>query len=91
MNTSVSELERRLALVNKAIFEAAIIENKGRYIISDSIKALDNLEIDGIANDKIISKIISVNASIDFLSSGGIITRCKPVVTKRMKRLYNVQ
>jgi hypothetical protein len=50
---------------------------------------LDNLEIDGISNDKIISKIVSVNASIDFLSNGGKITKCKTVVSKRMKRLYN--
>lgn len=89
MSTSVSELQRQLALVNKAIFEQDIIQNKGRFIISNSIKALDNLEIDGISNDKIISKIVSVNASIDFLSNGGKITKCKTVVSKRMKRLYN--
>ena len=90
MNTSVSELELQLALINKAIFESAIIENKGRYIISDSINSLDNLEVDAIQNQKYISRIISVNASIDFLSNGGNITRCKPVVNKRMKRMYNV-
>ena len=74
MNTK--ELMAQLAELDKKIFEQAIIENKGRYKISNDIKALDNLEVDAIQNQKYIDRIISVNAMIDFHNKGGIITKC---------------
>jgi len=76
MNTK--ELMAQLAELDKKIFEAAIIENKGRYKMSNDIKALDNLEVDAIQNQKYIDRIISVNAMIDFHNNGGRITVCKP-------------
>ena len=92
MNTN--ELMAQLAIINKTIsqmeYNDAIISNKGNVKMVSNIVALDNLEVDAIQNQKYIDRIISVNASIDFLSNGGIITRCKTVVNKRMKRMYNV-
>lgn len=90
MNTK--DLMAQLESLNKEIsvmeYNDAIISNKGRYKVVNNIVTLDNLEVDAIQNQKYIDRIISVNASIDYLSNGGIITKCKPVVTKRMKRLY---
>ena len=92
MNTSVSncvsELERQLALVNKAIFEAAIIENGGRVKMNTTINAVDNLEVDGIQNQKYIDRIISVDAMIEFHKNGGIITKCKPRKIKQSEKTW---
>ena len=88
MNTK--ELMAQLAELDKRIFEQAIIENNGRVKMNTSIKALDNLEVDAIQNQKYIDRIISVNAMIDYRSNGGNITKCRTVTSKRMKRLYGV-
>ena len=74
MNTK--ELMAQLAELDKKIFEQAIIENNGRVKMNTSIKAVDNLEVDAIQNQKYIDRIISVNAMIDFHNKGGIITKC---------------
>jgi hypothetical protein len=76
MNTK--ELMAQLAELDKKIFEQAIIENKGRVKMNTSIKALDNLEVDAIQNQKYIDRIISVNAMIDYRLNGGTVTVCKP-------------
>ena len=89
-NMNTKDLMAKLAELDKKIFEAAIIENNNRVKMVSNISTLDNLEVDAIQNQKYIDRIISVNASIDYLSNGGRITICKPVVTKRMKRLYGV-
>jgi len=88
MNTK--DLIAQLDAINKQIFEQAIIENKGRYKMADNIVALDNLEVNAIENDKIISRIKTADSMIAFYQNGGNITKCKTVVSKRMKRLYNV-
>jgi len=89
-NMNTKELMLQLSELDKQIFEAAIIENNGRVKMVSNVSTLDNLEVDAIQNQKYIDRIISVNASIDFLSNGGRVTICKPVVSKRMKRLYGV-
>lgn len=89
-NMNTKELMAKMAELDKQIFEAAIMENNGRVKMVSNISTLDNLEVDAIQNQKYIDRIISVNASIDYLSNGGRVTICKPVVTKRMKRLYGV-
>jgi divalent metal cation (Fe/Co/Zn/Cd) transporter len=89
MNTK--QLIDQLNALNKTIsqieYSEAIKNNNTR---TNSIIELDNLEVDAIQNQKYIDRIISVNAMIDFHNSNKIITKCKPVLTKRMKRLYNV-
>ena len=74
MNTK--QLMAQLAELDKKIFEAAIIENKGRYKIGTGIVAVNDLEVDAIQNQKYIDRIISVNAMIDFHNNGGRITKC---------------
>ena len=89
MNTK--QLIDQLNALNKTIsqieYSEAIKNNNTR---TNSIIELDNLEVDAIQNQKYIDRIISVNAMIDFHNSNKNITKCKPVLTKRMKRLYNV-
>lgn len=87
MNTK--ELQAQLDILNKAIFETAIIENAGKYITNSDINLVgNNTEIEAIENKKIEAKLNTVNAMIDYYQNGGIITRCDTKMTKREKRLY---
>jgi len=92
MNTKdlMAQLESLNKEISKMEYAEAVNANKGRYKMSNDIKALDNLEVDAIQNQKYIDRIISVNAMIDYRSNGGNITKCRTVTSKRMKRLYGV-
>ena len=85
----IIKMQNQLDAINKQIFERAINNNAGRIKIGGTINALDNLEIDGIQNDKIISRIKTADSMIAFYQNGGNVTKCKTVASKRMKRLYN--
>lgn len=82
------QLQNQLDSLNKLIFETAVRENAGRYKVNENVAAVENDITERIENEKIIEKIKSVNAMIDFHQNGGLIQRCEMKVTKRMKRLY---
>lgn len=84
-----AELQAQLVILNKAIFEQAIIENAGKYITNSDINMIgDNTLVEKLENEKIMAKLDTVNAMIDFHQNGGRIIKCGIKMTKREKRLY---
>ena len=86
-----SELQAQLDNLNKVIFETAIKENAGKYITNSDINLTgDNTITEKLENAKIMDKIVSTNAMIDFHMNRGIIVKVKAVKSKRLNRLYNL-
>jgi hypothetical protein len=86
--SNLALLQAQLDIINKKIFSENIAQNNGRVKMVSNIVAVDNLEIDAIQNQKIIDKIESVNAMIDFYNKGGNVQIIPAKGNKRLKRLY---